>query len=66
MIDLIKLYFSRVKILAQRPTHISAVATALLIAKTFIGGGRRRGEGRGGEDRGTRSIATAQRPERAL
>ena len=29
----IKLYFSAVKILAQRPTHISAV---LLIIKTFI------------------------------
>ena len=27
----IKLYFSTVKILAQRPTHISAVATVLLI-----------------------------------
>ena len=36
MIDLIKLYFSTVKILAQRPTHISAVATVLLITKTFI------------------------------
>ena len=33
--DLIKLYFSTVKILAQRPTHISAVATVLLITKTF-------------------------------
>ena len=32
---LIKLYFSTVKILAQRPTHISAVATVLLITKTF-------------------------------
>ena len=31
---LIKLYFSTVKILTQRPTHISAVATVLLIAKT--------------------------------
>ena len=29
----IKLYFSSVKILAQRPTHISAVATVLLITK---------------------------------
>ena len=27
--------FSTVKILAQRPTHISAVATILLITKTF-------------------------------
>ena len=36
MIDcLIKLYFSTVKILAQRPTHISAVATVLLTSKTF-------------------------------
>ena len=33
--DLIKLYFSTVKILAQRPTHISAVSTVLLITKTF-------------------------------
>ena len=32
---MIKLYFSTVKILAQRPTHISAVATVLLITKTF-------------------------------
>ena len=47
-IDLIQLYFSTMKILAQRPTHISAVATALLIAKTFIGRGRRRGQGRTG------------------
>ena len=31
---LTELYFSTVKILAQRPTHISAVATVLLIAKT--------------------------------
>ena len=31
----IKLYFSTVKI-AQRPTHRSAVATVLLITKTFI------------------------------
>ena len=30
-----ELYFSTVKILAQRPTHISAVATVLLITKTF-------------------------------
>ena len=30
----IKLYFSTVKILAQRPTHLSAVATVLLITKT--------------------------------
>ena len=36
MNDLIKLYFSTVKILAQRPTYISAVATVLLITKTFI------------------------------
>ena len=32
---LIELYFSTVKRLAQRPTHISAVATVLLITKTF-------------------------------
>ena len=32
---MIKLYFSTVKLLAQRPTHISAVATVLLITKTF-------------------------------
>ena len=32
---MIELYFSTVKILAQRPTHISAVATVLLITKTF-------------------------------
>ena len=31
----IELYFSTVKILAQRPTRISAVATKLLITKTF-------------------------------
>ena len=30
---MIKLYFSTVKILAQRPTHISAVATILPIAR---------------------------------
>ena len=35
-IKLIKLYFSTVKILAQRPTHISAVVTVLLITKIFI------------------------------
>ena len=33
---MIKLYFSTVKILPRRPTHISAVATVLLITKTFI------------------------------
>ena len=33
---LIELYFSTLKILAQRPTHISALAAALLITKTFI------------------------------
>ena len=33
---LIKLYFSTVKILAQRPTHISAVVTVLVITKTLI------------------------------
>ena len=32
---MIELYFSTVKILAQRPTHIFAVATILLITKTF-------------------------------
>ena len=32
---MIELYFSTVKTLAQRPTHISAVATILLITKTF-------------------------------
>ena len=32
---MIKLCFSTLKILAQRPTHIFAVATILLIAKTF-------------------------------
>ena len=31
-----KLYFSTIKMLAQRPTHISAVVTVLLITKTFI------------------------------
>ena len=30
-----ELYFLTVKILAQRPAHISAVATILLITKTF-------------------------------
>ena len=30
-----ELYSSTVKILAPRPTHISAVATVLLITKTF-------------------------------
>ena len=34
-IDLTELYFSTVKILTQRPTHISAVATIPLITKTF-------------------------------
>ena len=33
---MIKLYFPTVKILAQRPTRISAVATVLLITKTFV------------------------------
>ena len=33
---MIKLYVSMVKMLAQRPTHISAVATVLLMIKTFI------------------------------
>ena len=32
---MIELCFSTVKILAQRPTHISAVATILLTTKTF-------------------------------
>ena len=32
---MIEIYFSTVKILAQRPNHISAVATILLITKTF-------------------------------
>ena len=32
---MIELYFPTVKILAQRPTHVSAVATVLLITKTF-------------------------------
>ena len=32
---LTELYFSTIKILPQRPTHISAVATILLITKTF-------------------------------
>ena len=32
---LIELYFSTVKILAQRLTHISAIATVLLVTKTF-------------------------------
>ena len=31
----IKLNFSAVKLLAQRPTRISAVATVLLVIKTF-------------------------------
>ena len=31
----LNLYFSPVIILAQRPAHISAVATALLVIKTF-------------------------------
>ena len=35
------------KILAQRPTHISAVATVLLITKTGGGGG---GGGGGGHE----------------
>ena len=34
-IDLTEPYFSTVKILAQRPTHISAVTTMLLITKRF-------------------------------
>ena len=33
---LIKLCFSMVKILTQRLTHVSAIATVLLITKTFI------------------------------
>ena len=32
---MIELYFSTVIISAQRPTYISAVATVLLITKTF-------------------------------
>ena len=32
---MIEIAFSTVKILAQRPTHISAVATVLLITKTL-------------------------------
>ena len=32
---MIELYSSTVKILAQRPTHISAVAAVLLITKIF-------------------------------
>ena len=32
---LTELYFLTVKIVAQRPTHISAIATVLLITKTF-------------------------------
>ena len=32
--SLVKLYFSTVKILAKRPSHISAVAAVLLITKT--------------------------------
>ena len=39
---MIKLYFSPVKILAQWPTHISAVATVLLITKREREGGRER------------------------
>ena len=30
-----ELYFSTVKMLVERPTHISSVATVLLISKTF-------------------------------
>ena len=40
---MIKLYFSTVKILAQMPTHISAVAAVLLITKTFTVKERERG-----------------------
>ena len=36
MIDSTYVYFSTVNILAQRPTHISAVATVLVVTKTFI------------------------------
>ena len=51
---LIKFNFSAVKLLAQRPIRISAVATVLLVIKTFavkyerekLGGG---GGGEGGE-----------------
>ena len=32
---MIELYFATVKILAQSPNHISAVAMVLLITKTF-------------------------------
>ena len=35
MDGLTELYLSTVKMLGQRPTHISAVATVLLITKTF-------------------------------
>ena len=34
--SLVKLYFSTVKILAQRPTHISAIATVLLYCNVDI------------------------------
>ena len=36
IIIIIKLYFSKVKILAQRATHISAVTKVDLITKTFV------------------------------
>ena len=44
---MIEFYFSTVKILAQRPTHISAVATLLLITKTFMGGDLQKEQGKG-------------------
>ena len=53
---MIELYFSRVKILAQRPIHVSAVATVLLITKTFTvtetrrASEKARGERRGNEE----------------
>ena len=54
---MIKLYFSAVKILAQRPTHISAVATVLLTTKTTRERGasdRDKEEDRGGGSRSRR------------
>ena len=53
---MIILYFSKVKILVQRPTHIFAVATVLLITKTDR-------EREGGDRRTDRETETERQTE---
>ena len=50
---MIKLYFSTVKILAQRPTHVSAVAT-VLHGRTSVEGKSAVVEGERGRERARR------------